>query len=533
MNDNERYIEEYVRDIPFEVGRPQHRNALKAQLLIAFPRNRFQSEAPRASMWRTMMRTPMSRLAVACVLVVGAIGIYCFFGGRQTSVYAKVVEAIENARTIHAVTTSLRDGQWCKDTEVWYAKGRGVVETSWRDGQKTLTRIDDGQYRWEFHAGDDYARRSHSIDPIGVAGKLLHVDSFKERAEREPACDKEIDAVRCIAYVLSNPQSSARILTWLDDADRIRSWEKQRLLDDGQWETYRVGEAAYDSPVAAVTFVPDFGENVKIIDLDTELDAYCDLDNALFVREELGLVFAIHALRKCQGDMIYVVSSIRPTENSYRAVKSTAASVWNYGDYQFGSSWKRLDDFGRGCSYVPIDLGEVYHAGVLVRWTLFFAEGFEPESPKECEFEVYLSTRGRLREMRTKEGLPVKQRFKSMAVLPLPEEQVLLSQVMEETYASLSALEPYAAHDRLTLKSVPFSDEEMAEYIKQHPDSGETRTYRAGDRSEKARLHHGQSSKPSEIDRDPWLQDRMEYIQEITENYEAFLEEVKRREQGG
>jgi hypothetical protein len=166
-----------------------------------------------------------------------------------------------------------------------------------------------------------------------------------------------------------------------------------------------------------------------------------------------------------------------------------------------------------------------------VKWTLFLPQGFEPEGPKECEFEVYLSTTGELRKQRTKQGLTIKQRFKSMAVLPLPEEQTTLKQVLENSYSSLYELEPYAARNVLTLQSIPFTDEEMEEYIKRAPDSGETRAYRSGDRSNNARIHHGQSSTPGRISKEDWMKDRMDYLSEIENDYKESLKEVEKREQ--
>ena len=42
MNDNEKYIEEFVNDIPFDAPNEKHRDKLKNQLLNAFPKHRLQ-----------------------------------------------------------------------------------------------------------------------------------------------------------------------------------------------------------------------------------------------------------------------------------------------------------------------------------------------------------------------------------------------------------------------------------------------------------------------------------------------------------
>ncbi len=474
------------------------------------------------------MKNPITKIAVAAVILC-AFGLLVFFGNGNT-LYAQVIKAIENANTIYAVCEELNDGKWEKGAEVWYDNNQGVIEIEWQNGEKIFTRIDNGQYMWEHRMGNNYARRSKTVDPIGMAKKLLNTEAFKERANRAPDKDKVIDGIRYTAYVQSNPENSYQIVSWLDDNNHIRGWEKSHLLDNGQWETYRIGQVKYNIEINPEVFAPDFGKDVKIVELDDILDLYSDLDEALFTREELGLIFAVHKLELCTEGVIFAVTSIRPTDATKKTITSSGPAVWDYGSFNFGSAWKRLDNYGRGRAFIPIELGEIYHAGLQVKWTLFFPEGFEPENPNECEFEVYLSTNSALREQRDKQGLTAEQRFKSMAVLPLPEEQTTLKEVLENTYSSLFELEPYAARDVLTLQSIPLTDEEMEEYIKRAPDSGETRAYRDGDRSDNARLHHGQSSKPSGISKEDWIKDRMEYLHEIEKDYKEFLKEVEKRE---
>ncbi len=379
---------------------PQSDKRIIGDALAHLERIKQQTFSGQPYLWRIVMKNSITRLGFAAAVIFCLLGLLVLFGNGET-LYAQVIEAIENTHTIHAITKSLNNGQWVKSTEVWYEDDKGIVETDWRGGERTSIRIDDGQYRWNYHAGNHYARRSSSVDPMGVAQKLLNAESFKERAIREPDEDKVVDGIRYTAYICSNPEHTLQILTWLDETKRVRGWEKMRLLDGGQWQTYRIGRVEYNMGLSEEVFTPDFGEDVEIVDIDTELDAYSDLDDALFTREELGLIFAVHQLRRCEGDLIFAVSSIRPSDTWRKKVRSMGPAVWDYGSYHFGSSWRRLDQFGRGSSYQPVDLGWIYHAGLHVRWTLFSAQGFEPEGPKECELEVYLSTTGGLREKRT------------------------------------------------------------------------------------------------------------------------------------
>ena len=138
---------------------------------------------------------------------------------------------------------------------------------------------------------------------------------------------------------------------------------------------------------------------------------------------------------------------------------------------------------------------------------------------------------GALANKRSELGLPTRERFKPIAVLPLPKESIALAEVMDEVYSTTNELEPFVARAMLTLKSVPFTDEQMDKYIQEYPDSGETAKYRSGDRSEAARLHHGQSSTPSRVSEKDWIEDRMGYLQALELNYKQFLQEVEKTEQ--
>jgi len=483
------------------------------------------------SVWRMIMKSRIIKFGSAAAIIFCVLGLLVFFGNGET-LYAQVIKAIENARTIHAVTKSLDKGQWEKNTEVWYQQGKGIVETSWRYGEKTYIRIDNGQYMWKYRAGDDYAKRSKTIDPMGVARKLLNVDSFKKQAIRDPSEDKVVNGIRYLAYVRSNPENTYRIVTWLDEAKRVRAWEKIHLLDSGQWETYRIGEVEYNVELSPKVFTPDFGEDIEIVEVDTKLDEYFRLEDAIFTKEALGLMFAVHELARCQGDLIFAVSSIRPADTWWDIARAESgrSGVWHYGSFQFGSSWKRLDNYGRGCSYQPITLGEIYHADLQVEWTLFVPQGFETEDVKECELEIYMYNHGALAKKRAELDLPTRERFKPIAILPLPKESVALAQVMDKVYSIANELEQFVAFDRLTLKKVPFTDEEMEAWVKENPSDWIAERWLSGDKN--ARLSHARPSKPSQISKEDWVKDRMDCLQEIKNNYKEFLQEVKKREQG-
>jgi len=99
MNDNEKYIEEYVRDIPFDAPDSGHRDELKKQLLSAFPKHRLQPTAQTVGVWRTIMKSRTSKLAAAAVIVLAAFLALSLFDKTTGVVWAEVVKRLEEIKT--------------------------------------------------------------------------------------------------------------------------------------------------------------------------------------------------------------------------------------------------------------------------------------------------------------------------------------------------------------------------------------------------------------------------------------------------
>ena len=70
MNENEQYIEEFINDIPFDAPDDKHRDMLKKQLLNAFPKHRLQPTVQTVNIWRNIMKSRISKLAAAAVIVL-------------------------------------------------------------------------------------------------------------------------------------------------------------------------------------------------------------------------------------------------------------------------------------------------------------------------------------------------------------------------------------------------------------------------------------------------------------------------------
>ena len=99
MNDNEKYIEEYVKDIPFDAPDEKHRDELKKQLLSSFPGHRLQPKVHTLQIRSRIMKSGIPKLAAAAVIAIGVIyALHCF--GRDSVAWAELIEHGEKIKTV-------------------------------------------------------------------------------------------------------------------------------------------------------------------------------------------------------------------------------------------------------------------------------------------------------------------------------------------------------------------------------------------------------------------------------------------------
>jgi outer membrane lipoprotein-sorting protein len=415
-------------------------------------------------LWRIITKNRFAGLAVAASVVL-FVAIAVFLSGPKT-LYAQTLKALEKARTVHAVGKDKRDGQWEQNAEVWYERGVGVVEQENVRGQ-IVTRIDNGQYQWRYTGGTSSAMKTKSPDPdaMGVVARLLNLREIQERFTGSPVGAKTVDGVECKVYSQSNPENTWRMDIWLDSDMRIRGWEKFRKTAGGDWEAYQTASVEYDLPIEKSRFAPDFGPGVTVIDTVVEGDKHWenryDFRDALYTQEAFGLVFAVHQVKRCEGGLVFLVSSIRPTTETIRelgSIDSTrGAGSLVYGDFQLDSSWERLPD-GTERLYQPWTLAELIHNGLQVKWSILIPKGSWPETVNECRLSAYIRTRSKLQEKLEKAGAEWNQRFRPLVTLPLPETTVSLSGVISSVYAEAQQIEPVAGHILLLRAGRPQTD---------------------------------------------------------------------------
>ena len=108
MNDNEKYIQNFVKDIPLDAPNPKHRDELKKQLLNTFPRHRLQPTPHTVGIWRTIMKSRKTKLAAAAVIVLAAFLAMNLFDKTSGIVWADVFKRLEEIKSgIYTITTDI------------------------------------------------------------------------------------------------------------------------------------------------------------------------------------------------------------------------------------------------------------------------------------------------------------------------------------------------------------------------------------------------------------------------------------------
>jgi outer membrane lipoprotein-sorting protein len=105
MNDNEKYIEEFIKDIPFDAPDSGHRDELKMHLLCAFPKHRLHATVQTAGVRKIFMSRPLVKLAIAAVIIVAVlIGMNIFFDGGVA--LAEVLDKVRDIKTVFYRSTA-------------------------------------------------------------------------------------------------------------------------------------------------------------------------------------------------------------------------------------------------------------------------------------------------------------------------------------------------------------------------------------------------------------------------------------------
>lgn len=462
MSDYEREFESIVRDLSFDdVPNVEHRESLLEKLLYTMGKeggepSRRESRARvviregRRLMKRKFVKYPLA--AASLIAFMTLIAWFAMSALAPKTLYAQVIQSLDKARSIHAVGKGLEDGKWVKQTEVWYEKGKGVAEYGY--SPRTYYRVDNGKYQW-LKQGDGPIVRSASSDPLGVVRKIF--DTYakllrdKDRVMTDPQEKDTIDGASCRVYVrYSRPniaESKHRFLIWIDEDNRARKLEKQRLRDNQHWETYRTTKVEYNVDVDPEHFTPRIAPNEPVVVSEKLLDEFFGLNRTVVQKEIFGHIFAVHQMRRCEGGLIFLLCSSRPTPATIdefgpivsRGRKGRGSVTHAYLDLD--TSWERVN--GKERYHVIHGLGRMYNDGLCARWYVIDPIGDWGENT--VTLSVIASSSWKLREKYKREGLPLVKRKIPLATLPIPKDPPWsIKDVLHKTYQDAQSLQTVA-----------------------------------------------------------------------------------------
>ena len=229
MNENEKYIEEFIKDIPFDAPDSGHRDQLKMQLLSAFPKHRLQPKVHSVQVWSTFMKSRIPKLTVAAMIVVALlVGLNLFSHGGVA--WSRVIENVEQVRTyVHRIQMTVSQGSQ-SDTNVEFTMYRSVDYGMRRDS------YEDGQLISRLYLVRDSANCVEIVPPKKKYVKTVlteqqrtemrekqdprefmkHLMSFKQK----PLGFKNIDGRKCEGVEVDDPKFGRMIF----ETGRGRIW---------------------------------------------------------------------------------------------------------------------------------------------------------------------------------------------------------------------------------------------------------------------------------------------------------------------
>jgi hypothetical protein len=221
--------------------------------------------------WRTIMKSPITKLASAAVIVIATSIIISYFGGSvdgTSAVYAAAMKAMQDVNTVHISgwTTRLRPkystvldepSHTLKQhpLEIWeWMTGNGEYRIY--DRQGPITEWDDGERNYEYNEDRDLLYISKSVTHR-VAKDLKHFQSVTSRLNQLK--DKGIKVVDLGTRTIGNKQAKGlKVIRdnkqediWLDTQTSLMLENNAYILEKGQWRQWRHGVLTYNQNVLA------------------------------------------------------------------------------------------------------------------------------------------------------------------------------------------------------------------------------------------------------------------------------------------
>ena len=440
-------IENFIKRVRLKASAQMHKRTLNDALEAQEKSRKAKSTKLEPNIWRIIMKSPITKLAAAAAVLI--VGLVFLVGDGQQTLYAQVLKALDQVRTIHVVIKEYRNDQWFKDHEMWYDREAGIIEQERYQG-RTDVRIDNGRYEWRYAEGNELTSQLKSYRDNYEIARVLCAGWLRYDPNRVPSGDVVIDGIQCKMYALSDVGDKVSI--WVDGKNYVRQVEQVTELSGHKVESRATVE--YDIVIDQNRFSPEFGSDMKVVNPREWIEEQYPLDTAIFTRKCLGFVFAVHELIMCENGLKYLVCSNRLSGQTRREIGT--GHPWTY----YGQS-ELFDRYGETYSYDhPILLGRLKHDGVIINWYLLLPSDNRARQTPGCDVDVIVNTANQLEEKCKAEGLPTNEKFRlNIATQESQERQASLREIVKQIYSLGEKLDPIV-HSFLLTEIVTKPDDE-------------------------------------------------------------------------
>ena len=250
-----------------------HENSSKIKPALAGPK-----------IWNIIMKSPITKLAAAAMIVIAAMIAINYFGGSidgTSAIYAAAMKAMQDVNTVHISgwTTRLRPKyNTVLDEPSTTLKQYPLEIWEWMtengeyrifDHQGPITEWDDGERNYEYNKDKNLLYISKS-GAHRVAKDLRHFQSITTHLNQLK--DKGIEVADLGTRIIGNKQAKGlrierdnkREDIWLDSQTSLMLESNTYIFEEGQWRQWRHGVLNYDQnvPVNIRAYVPP--DTVKI-----------------------------------------------------------------------------------------------------------------------------------------------------------------------------------------------------------------------------------------------------------------------------
>lgn len=242
MDDKEKQFEDFVRQIKFD-DRPDasHRDRLEQDLLAALVK-----QAPlQIKVWRIIMRSPITKLAAAAVIIIAVlIGISTFSG---TSAWAQIVQALNEVENVHAVAKITTPDGSAAQYEVWLKRPDYLYED-----YPDRTTIDNGKERLTIDKRKKEAQFSESLmpyEPLSNHSVFEQIGLFRSNTQKELEITKlagesdQVTLVYALKYESGQVKFSGK--AWIQAATMLPLKIKLALVGQAKADEAQSGEMTF------------------------------------------------------------------------------------------------------------------------------------------------------------------------------------------------------------------------------------------------------------------------------------------------